>query len=92
MSRVSRVARHQQDMDSQQDPLFLALRDSCLRCIESPTLESVRTLSNIVSAADASVLLPIQKYIMFPLKQMLSKYHSDPVRSVSLVPPDSHPD
>lgn len=89
MSRVSRLnSRHQQqqDMDQMQDPLFLTLRDSCLRCIECPTLDSVRTLSNIVSAADAPVLLPIQKYIMFPLKQILTKCHSDPVRSVSLVP------
>ena len=63
-----------------QNPLFVTIRDSCLQCIEAPTADAVRNLTDIVSAADTAVLAPIQKYILFPLQQILSKGHADPIR------------
>ena len=62
-----------------EEPLFQLLRDCCLECSQRPSLQSARTLTAIVSQADAAVLLPIQRFVLFPLQRILNACRSDPV-------------
>ena len=61
-----------------QNPLFLTLRDTCLQCLQSPDVPALRRLSGLIAEADPPVLSPIQKYILFPLQQILSRCVSEP--------------
>lgn len=52
--------------------LFEVVKKACIDCMEKPTVETVAKLSGVISQCDASVVIPIHKYLMFPLQQILS--------------------
>lgn len=59
--------------ESQDDnPVFVVIKDVCMQCVQDPNVESVQQLKKIISESDAEFLIPIQKYLLFPLQHILS--------------------